>query len=327
MILINLGMAQKEEGQSDEAIKSIQRSLMIETQKATENPHSLEASISMAKGHALLGQIFLEDADGSELALTEYQQAILLLEKVSSRHPELPDEALELALLLGDLNRIQQTTGKLDSALGSARKAMEILERLERQHPAVLDYEEGLAGTYQIMSDLHRQRSEPTQALAFAQKAQKLLGRLVELHPENVNLRLELAKSQNILGRALQQSGEPVEALRSFQRAIDIYESMPELDAGDSYHLACNIALATRLVGVKNGSGETIELSKLSKADSLRRERYGSRAIELLRRAAERGSVAVEALESNTDLDPLRDRPDFQALVNELREETTDTKQ
>ena len=291
MILLNIGEAQREQGQPKEAIESIQRSLMIEADLAAENPSSLDSSISMAKGHALLGQIFLGDPDGIEPALTEYQQAILLLEKVTQLHPELPDQAFELALLLGDLNRLQQMAGKLDSALGSAGKAMEILERLDRQYPNVLNYQEGLAGIYHMMSDLHRQRREPTEALAFAQKAQALLGRLVELHPENVNLRLDLAKSQNNLGRMLQQTGEPVDALRSFQRAIDLYESMPELDSRDSYLLACNIALCIRLIGVKNGSGDTVELSKLSKADLLRRERYGNRAVELLRRGCQ-GRIA-----------------------------------
>jgi tetratricopeptide (TPR) repeat protein len=327
MILLNFGLVQKEQGELEEATKSIQRSLLIQAEEVTENPDSLDPMIFMAKGHALLGQLFLEDAEGPEPAMKEYQQAILLLEKATIRHPELPDQALELALLLGDLNRIQQMTGQLDSALSSAHKAVEILEGLERRYANVLEYEEALAGTYQMMSDLHRQRRELSEALAFAQKAQKLLARLVELHSENVNLRLDLAKSQNILGRVLQETGEPVEALRSFQRAIDIYESMPEIAPDDGYHLACNFALAIRLLGVKNGGGEIIELSKLSKSDLIRRERYASRAIELLRRSARDGSVDFDALQSNADLDPLRDRPDFQALLDEFREKTADAKQ
>ena len=278
----------------------------------------------MAKGHALLGQLFLEDSKGLGPAITEYEQAILLLEKVANSHPELPDQALELALLHGDLNRIQQMAGRLDSALASIRKAGEILEQLNRQSPNVLDYQQALASTYQMMSDLHRGRHEPSMALASAQKAQTLLGRLVELHPQNVNLRLDLARSQNILGRTLQQAGEPVEALQSFQRAIDIYESLPELDAGNSYLLASNIALCIRLVGVKNGVADSLDASKLSKADLLRRERYASRAVELLKKAVKEGLLDFDVLQSDADLDPLRDRPDFQSLIKEGEEEAAD---
>jgi tetratricopeptide (TPR) repeat protein len=327
MILLNIGAVQKERGEAEEAIKSIQRSLVIEAERPAEHADSLDSSIAMAKGHTLLGQLYFEEFEKVEPALAEYQQAIQLLEKVIGLHPELPDSALELAFLLGDLNRIEQFQGKLDSARASITKALAILERLERQYPNVLDYEHALAGIYQMMSDLHFKRREFADALGFAQKNQTVLKSLVEHHPDHVNLRLDLAQSQNLLGRILEQSGEPVEALRSFQRAIDIYESMPELDAHGRYLLACNIALSVRLVGVKNGPGDTIELAKLSKADQLRRERYGSRAIELLRRAVRDGSLDLDVLQADTDLDALRDRTDFEALVNEVRAKRTSAKE
>ena len=325
MILLNIGEAEREEGQLKEAIESIQRSLAIEGELVTQGANLLDSSISMAKGHALLGQIFASDSDEIGPALMEYQQAIALLEKVTKLRPDLPGPAFELAFIFNDLSHLQQMAGKLDSALGSAGKAMDILERLDRQYPTGLNYQQGLAGIYHLMSDLHRGRREPAEALAFAQKAQALLGRQAQLHPENVNLRLDLAESQNNLGRMLQQTGEPVDALRSFQRAIDIYESIPELDPRDSYHLACNIALSIRLIGVKNGSEDTVALSKLSKADLLRRERYSERAIELLRRAVREGPLEfdVDVLQSDTDLDALRDLPDFQRLLDEIDGKTT----
>jgi non-specific serine/threonine protein kinase/serine/threonine-protein kinase len=327
MVLLNLGAVQKELGQSAEAIKSLQRSLAIEAELSAQNPDSLDSSIAMAKGHALLGQVYLEEFEKVEPALAEYEQAILLLKKVTGLHPELPEQALELAWLFGDLNRIQQVVGKLDSARESIAKALAILERLDRQYPSVLDYERALAGTCQMMSDLHYKRRELSEALEFAQKNEALSKRLVENHPGQVSLRLDLAQSLNLLGRILQQSGEPVEALRSFQRAIDIYESMPELDARGRYLLACNIALSVRLVGVKSGSSDTIDPLKLSKADQLRRQRYSSRAIELLRGTAREGTLDPDVLQSDTDLDPLRERPEFEAFVNEVRAKTTNVKQ
>jgi tetratricopeptide (TPR) repeat protein len=327
MILLNIGEAQRDQGQLKEATESIRRSLAIEASLSSETPSSLESSISMARGHAILGQIFLGDSNDVGSALIEYQQAIQLLEQITYRHPELSEQALEMALLLGDLNRLQQMEGKLDSALLSAGKAVETLERLDLKYPGVVNYSQELAGVYQMMSDLHRQRREPAEGLAFAQKAKRLLERLVELHPENVNLRLDLAKSQNNLGRMLQQTGEPVDALRSFQRSTDIYESIPELDPQHTYLLACNIALSVRLIGVKNGSGDGNEPSKLSKADLLRRERYGNRAVELLRKAFGEGSLDHEVLESHSDLDALRDRADFQSLMNESREKSTSNKE
>ena len=78
-----MGEIQHEQGHLEEAIKSVERSLEIESQLATDDPGSLDSSISMAKGHALLGQILLGRPAGLEPALTEYQEAVRLLEKIT----------------------------------------------------------------------------------------------------------------------------------------------------------------------------------------------------------------------------------------------------
>ena len=46
---------------------------------------------------------------------------------------------------------------------------------------------------------------------------------------------------------------------------------------------------------------------------------YGDEATSCLRRAVELGFDDAEELETNEELAPLRDRPDFQALVDSLR--------
>jgi eukaryotic-like serine/threonine-protein kinase len=318
VVLQHIAKAEHERGHEQEAIENIERSLAIESKLAALDSGAIDSLISMAKGHTLLGQIFVAQPDGAEPAIAEHRQAVELLEKVSRAHPELSDQAFELAMLLGDLSSLEQVAGKLDSALASISRATEILEQLERQHPGVLNYEHSLASTYNATSDLHRYRREPADAILFAQKAKTLLESLRTLHPEDVSLRIDLAKSQNSLGRMLEQTGEPVEALKSFQRAIDLYESIPVLDARNYYNLAANVAMCIPLIGVKNGTVNTIDNSRLSKGDQLRRKRYGDRAVELLRRAVEGGFLDLDILRSDIDLDPIRDRPDFQALADEV---------
>jgi tetratricopeptide (TPR) repeat protein len=322
LVLQHLAEIEQEQGRSKEAIENARRSLTIESKLAARDPGVLDPLITMASGHALLGQILATQPEGTEQAIMEYRQAVELLEKVNHEHPEFSDQAYELALCLGDLSNLEQTAGKLDSALASARKGMEGLERLERQHPAVSHYKHGLASAYRWVSELHRYRREPADAIAFAQKARTLLERLIAIQPDDASFRIDLAKSHNTLGRLFQQTGEPVEAFRSFQRAVDLYESIPELDARNAYSLACNVALSIPLIGVKNGSVAEVDVSKLSKGDQLRRKRYGDRAVELLRRAALEGFPDLDVLRSDTDLDPIRDQPDFQTLMDEVEKKS-----
>ena len=64
---------------------------------------------------------------------------------------------------------------------------------------------------------------------------------------------------------------------------------------------------------------------KLSKGDRFRREKYGDRAIELLRRAVRGGFLNLEVLQSDTDLDAIRGRADFQDLVKEVEKQSAES--
>ncbi len=314
-ILQNIGQIQLEKGQTSEAIETLEKALEIEAQLAAEERRAIEPRISMARAHGLLGQALMSQPDGAEPALESYQKAVELREEVAREHPELADQAYLLAMELGDLNLAQQMVGKLDSARKGLLRAAEILERLDRRYPDVLNYQGGLASTYNMMSDLHRRRREPAESLAFARKARDMLERLVARHPKDAISQIDLAKAHNNIGRGLQQAGDPVEALRSFQRAVDLYESLPEIDPRNYYNLACNVALCIPLIGARPGSSEAVDPESLSKGDRFRRQKYGDRAMELLRRAVRGGLVNLEILQSDTDLDAIRSRTDFEELI------------
>ena len=291
-------------------------------QLAAEDPLALDPLITAAKAHSDLGQILVGQPDGLEPALAAYQQAVDLLRSVTREHPELADETYELACSLGDLSSLQRLAGKLDSALASAQQALTIFERLDQQHPGILNYEGGLGQACNMMSDVHRQRREPAESLTVGQKGRALLERLVSEHPNDIALRIDLAKSHNNIGRIHQQMGEPVEALHSFQHAVDLYESIREPDSRNNYNLACNLALCIPLIGTRNGSQGIPDTLKLSKGDQLRRQVYSDRAVDVLRRAISSGFLNPEMLRTDMDIDSIRDRPDFEALIKDAEQKS-----
>jgi serine/threonine protein kinase len=325
LVLQHIGQIQLEQGHALKAIEVFQKVLAIESQRAAEDPKAIEPRIALAKTHGLLGQALMAQPEGTEPALESYEKAVAYREEVVRDRPELADQTYLLAMDLGDCNVAQQMAGKLDSALKGLRSAVEILERLDRQYPDVLNYQGGLAGTYNMLSELHRRRRESAEALVSAEKARAMLDRLVAQHPEDVYSRIDLAKAYNNIGRLHQQAGAPAEGLRSFQRAVDLYESLSELDPRNSYSLACNLALCIPLIGAENGTQGTLVADKLSKADRFRREKYGDRVIQLLRRAVRDGFLNREALESEPDLDAIRQRADFQELVEEVEKKSAES--
>ena len=78
------------------------------------------------------------------------------------------------------------------------------------------------------------------------------------------------------------------------------------------YDAACGYSLCVAAVA----AGKKPE--QLSTDEAALREKYAARAIELMRQAVQGGWTNVEHMKKDTDLDPLRERPDFQKLLADL---------
>lgn len=319
-ILLTTAQVEFDLGQPVEAVESYRRVLEIEGRLAEEEPASVSPRLVMARAHAAMGLIFGQQPGGTSPAIASYERAVEILDAVTRRHPGLTDETCTLALDLGDLASLQAMAGKLDSALASGRRSIAILERLDQQYPGVLNYRGGLAAGYNTISDIYRRRQEPAESLTFAEKARPLLERLAADHPEDTVSRIDLARTYNNIGRIQQQTGWPAEALRAYQRAVDQLESLPQLETSTRYSLAANLSLCIPLFGAKPGTQGVTDEAELSASDRTRRRLYGDRAIAVLRRAVKDGFHNVEMLQSDPDLQAIRGRDDFQAIVKELRD-------
>ena len=322
-IILNTAKIEGRQGKLDEAITSIERVLQIQSQVVADYPGWLEPRVELATAHAVLGDLLAQKPAESLTAIASYQQAIELHETLARQHPELVDQSDQLATELSKLGGIQQQLGQLEPAVQYLRRAIEVFERISALYPDIVPYREGLGLAYHTMSDLERTRGEESEALEFAQKARKLFEQLIADNPKNDSWRRDLAQSYTSLGRLQAQTADSATALRSFQRSVDLLESLHELNAKDSYKLACNIALCIPLISRKTLiQGVSQEPSK---GDRLRCQLYGDRAIESLRRSFKGGFLNSQILEDATDLDSLRSRTDFKTLVRELDETPTST--
>ena len=319
LILLYIAQIQSRQDHPEEALDSIDRVLEIELQLIAEDARCLEPRIALATAYATAGRIVRAQTGELHKALAFYRQAIELHDAIAREHPELADQSYQLARDLSELSKLEQTAGQLDQAFQSLHRSLRIFEQLDQSYPEILVYQRGLGAIYNMMSNLQRQRAEAADSLALAQKARTLFERLVAEQPLDSELRIDLARSYNNLGRQFQQTGELAQALRSFQHAMDLYESLPDLDPQTAYQLACTVSRCIPLFGAKNQATDSRRAAvELSKSDRVRRRFYGDRAIAALRRAVHAGRFNAETLETDTDLDPLRDRSDFQDLIKEL---------
>jgi hypothetical protein len=134
-----------------------------------------------------------------------------------------------------------------------------------------------------------------------------ILEPLARANPANTDCQGLLARSLSGLGIIHARAGRPSEAVASFGRAATILERLPTPAPFDLYNLACYYALLAG-VAAEAGSGLT----------AAERQAAADKAMDALRRAVAGGYRNVALFRTDTDLDALRQREDFQKLMQEL---------
>jgi len=141
-------------------------------------------------------------------------------------------------------------------------------------------------------------------AIRDLQQACDRLRPLLRANPGDRRLARLLGASLGFLGAALRDSQRPVEALASIQDARGILEALLDPEPNDLYSLACcysNLSLLLEHAATKATSSERTALT--------------DRATATLRRALLAGFRNFPLMDRDKDLDPLRGRADFQALI------------
>ena len=131
----------------------------------------------------------------------------------------------------------------------------------------------------------------------MTRRALEIQEALVRDRPETVRYRSILAAVLRSIGRAEAAADHPAEALAAFERAGEIDRPLAETYPTIRYNLACDLALMIPV------------------AEPDRREGLALQTVETLRQTLAAGYANVASFRTDTDLDAVRQRPDFQALL------------
>jgi tetratricopeptide (TPR) repeat protein len=142
------------------------------------------------------------------------------------------------------------------------------------------------------------------EAIRDLQKARDWLRNLHQLVPGNGQVASQLSLSLAFLASALKNEHRLAEALEATQESSRVLEAIRQPTFVDLYNLACAYANLTTLVE----SGKT-------PVTSAEREALADRPMQAFRRSLAAGMKDFALIDSDADLDPLRNRPDFRAMV------------
>ncbi len=141
-------------------------------------------------------------------------------------------------------------------------------------------------------------------ALERCEQALSIRQKLAASHPNLAYWKGEASGSHAALGAVQRRAGRPTDAATSFRRAIALIQELPSLSPRNQHTLACCHAQLAALAA-EAGSG-------LTPAEGAAEADFG---MDALRRAYNEGFGVARLRDAA--LDPLRSRPDFEALVKE----------
>ena len=182
------------------------------------------------------------------------------------------------------------------------------MERLAQANPNRADVQVELAEIYCTRGDIEAADGQPEQARAWYEKAQTIRKQRAVADPTDEPSIAFCADSLRRIGTTFQASGRPADAVAHYRQSIAILEGLKKPRALDFYDMACCHSLISA-AAAQPGSG-------MSAAEGAAEAEL---AVAGVRKAIDAGySNLVWVRTGDPDLNPIRSRPDFQALMMDV---------
>ena len=130
---------------------------------------------------------------------------------------------------------------------------------------------------------------------------------LVRNHPQVTQYRGGLAETHLRTGQVYLEAGDLADTSVAWRRAIELYDGLKSLNGEQTFFRSCCHAGLAGLAGLPG--------SEVPAADG---QAESDRAMSWVRRAGKLGYRNPDAYRTESALDPIRSRPDFQLLMLDL---------
>jgi tetratricopeptide (TPR) repeat protein len=195
-----------------------------------------------------------------------------------------------------------------EAALRQYEKGIAIYDEVIRESPNGEKYRVERAQVEGMMGNLLLRMNRPSESFAPISRALEVRETLVKQHPEKESYRSELTVSLIQIARLRRAQGQVDAALDSLKRAKALLDATGTPKDTVLYNRACLLAQ----------EGETLTRLGRGTADEGDAQGKFDAAIDALRQAVAAGFGDQSSLLKDPDLDPVRARGDFQALLADL---------
>jgi serine/threonine-protein kinase len=248
-------------------------------------------------------------AHAEAVALTE--RAVGLSEVLARDAPDMVAYQFDLANSLNNLGLALVDAGRPADALPIHERANGVFQAISRKNPADIAAASLIAGSYNNSAMALAALGRHEEAIRALREAIARERACLERDPKTAQYREWLSRHYMNLGKSLRALGRKEEALAVSRTRFELLDQAPpeQRDAGIHYHVACEMAQIVPMIGRSKPEAE------LTSAERAERQQYADRAVEEFRLALADGFTDILMFVRDEDLDPIRDRADFQRLL------------
>jgi tetratricopeptide (TPR) repeat protein len=278
---------QLQSGQVTEALRAYEKGLEISQKLAAADPTDAQAQRDLSLSYLKLGHVQLQSGQVTE-ALRSFEKSLEIRQKLAATDPTNAQAQTDLHVSYDRMAQVEQAAGHYESAILFHEKSIRVLKELEasnrlpREHRSCLD----------------RHQAE----IAKCKHAVTALGdwkTLMEQPAESLPVLLELRGMQMV------QEGRANEAIR----AVAKLRELGTATADQLHNAACVYSLCAAAIKPEKGQ------DALTAEQSAARQQHIADALATLREAIAAGWKDLAHMQQDPDLAPLRDLPEFKALL------------
>jgi tetratricopeptide (TPR) repeat protein len=199
---------------------------------AEEKPNDVAYQISLAAAHDEVGNVHVAQGNLAA-ALTNYQAALAIKERLSKADPGNAVWQRDLAVSRSKISNVQVAQGDLAAALTSYQAALAIAERLATADPSNAGQRD-LAVLHNRIGDVQMAQGDLAAALTSYQAALAIAERLAKADSGNAGWQRDLSISHEKIGDLQRAQGDLPAALASYQAALAIRERLAKADLGNA---------------------------------------------------------------------------------------------
>jgi eukaryotic-like serine/threonine-protein kinase len=306
LTLYNLGILRSSTGKPKEALTAYEQARHIQQQLADANRGVTAFQSALASTEGNIGLV-LEQMGKLEDALTAFAKEGDVLKKLADANPEVTRFQYSLANNYNSIGSILVDVGKPEQALTAFDQARTRVQKLVDAYPDRPAYQSLLAISHTNAGFAYLQQKQFAKAIPSLDTGQAMYEKLSKAQPTAVEYTTFLGLSHAYRGWARAFSGQPAAAASDLRRALEVWSKLPNPDVDTRFEKARALAILTGLAKDQQ-SGQTDAEGRA----------FADQAVASLQDAVKAGWGQYDKLQEPM-FDAIRNRPDFQKLVAELK--------